>query len=99
MEREANMLSRRRFTQILGAGTALAALRPPLSLNARGLRPPVTRAAQIAVGDIAGIAAVVSKSRRGAKRRRHDRGRYPTGSHPDSAASQPPAALYPQWPA
>ena len=49
MEREANMLSRRRFTQILGAGTALAALRPPLSLNARGLRPPVTRAAAAVV--------------------------------------------------
>jgi histidinol-phosphate aminotransferase len=45
MEREANTLSRRRFAQILGAGTALAALRPPLSLNARALRSSVTRAA------------------------------------------------------
>lgn len=36
MERKANRLSRRRFTQILGAGAALAALRPPLSIEARG---------------------------------------------------------------
>src|SRR5947209_14927325 len=46
MEREADKLSRRGFTRMLGAGAALAALRPPLRLGARAQRQPVARAAR-----------------------------------------------------
>ena len=50
MEREVNTLSRRRFAQMFGAGTALAALqRPALSINALGQRPAYARAASAVV--------------------------------------------------
>jgi histidinol-phosphate aminotransferase len=49
MKREADTLSRRRFTQILGAGAALAALRPPFSINARGAHASFARAGSPAV--------------------------------------------------
>lgn len=53
MEREVNTLSRRRFARMIGAGTALAALRPTLSICARPTparsSPPPARAASPAV--------------------------------------------------
>src|SRR5436309_2846840 len=44
MKNEAGTLTRRGFTQMLGAGAALAALRPPFALGAR--RAPTTRLAR-----------------------------------------------------
>src|SRR5437588_152485 len=44
MKSETGTLTRRGFTQMLGAGAALAALRPPFALGAR--RAPTTRLAR-----------------------------------------------------
>jgi histidinol-phosphate aminotransferase len=60
MEREVSTLSRRRFTQILGAGAALAALRPPLSIDARGLSTLAARGGSAVAGAAAPVVRLSS---------------------------------------